>query len=65
MPTRAASEKIRRLDQALKALQLELEQIDTECSSCSASYVRLDTANKSLMDALKIFARNIYKQRTL
>ncbi len=27
------------------------------------NYVRLDTANKSLMDALKIFARNsFYKQ---
>ena len=60
-------EKIRRLDQALKALQLQLEQIDTECSRLQRlideDYVRLDTSNKSLMDALKIFARNcFYKQ---
>ena len=68
-PGKSASrgEKIRRLDQALKALQLELEQIDTECSRLQRlideNYVRLDTANKSLMDALKIFARNsFYKQ---
>ena len=61
------SAMIARLDHKLNALQLEGEQIETECSRLERlieqNYVRLDTSNKSIMDALKILARNsFYKQ---
>ncbi len=51
------SAMIARLDHKLNALQLEGEQIETECSRLERlieqNYVRLDTSNKSIMDAFE------------